>query len=63
MNVLQGFSGSPLQTRDGESTALTYIQFGITSFGSSFCGLKENPGVYTRVAKYVPWIEGIIFWS
>lgn len=39
----------------------TYTQYGITSFGSAFCGDKNKPGVYTRVSKYVPWIAGIVW--
>lgn len=33
---------------------------GITSFGK-WCGEKNLPGVYTRVAPYVPWIESIVW--
>jgi len=60
-DACQGFSGGPLQIRnDGTDNALTYTQFGITSFGSSFCGDKESPGVYTRVSSYIAWIEQTI---
>jgi len=37
-----------------------YLQYGITSFGK-FCADKDTPGIYTRVAKYIPWIEEIAF--
>lgn len=37
-----------------------YTQYGITSFGR-FCGDKDTPGIYTKVANYIPWIEEIVF--
>lgn len=37
-----------------------FMQFGITSFGK-FCGDKDTPGVYTRVSKFISWIEGIVW--
>jgi transmembrane serine protease 9 len=55
-----GDSGGPLQTQN-QGNAGMYTQFGITSFGR-FCGDKDTPGVYTRVSKYIPWIEKIV-WS
>jgi len=33
-----------------------WIQIGITSFGSTYCG-KGRPGVYTRVSAYIDWIK------
>jgi transmembrane protease serine 11F len=32
---------------------------GITSYGDS-CALPQNPGVYTRVNFFIPWIESAI---
>jgi len=58
-DTCSGDSGGPLQTKNIENRD-TYTQFGVTSFGS-FCGNKELPGVYTRVSKYVPWIEEIVW--
>jgi secreted trypsin-like serine protease len=37
-----------------------YIQYGVTSFGK-FCGDKDTPGIYTKVANYISWIEEIAF--
>ncbi|XP_055636343.1 CLIP domain-containing serine protease B4-like [Toxorhynchites rutilus septentrionalis] len=34
-----------------------YYLVGIVSFGPAKCGLKNAPGVYTNVAKYVEWIK------
>ncbi|KAL1461194.1 hypothetical protein WDU94_013115 [Cyamophila willieti] len=59
-----GDSGGPLQVnntrtfRPGYSCGMEVI--GITSFGK-FCAEKNSPGVYTRVANYVPWIENIVW--
>ena len=33
-----------------------WYQVGIISFGTSLCGIGR-PGVYTRVAAFIPWIE------
>lgn len=56
-----GDSGGPLLIRksDGE-----YVQIGITSYGADgLDGIIDQgkfPGVYTRVSKYVPWIQSVI---
>ncbi|CAL2040093.1 unnamed protein product [Caenorhabditis brenneri] len=56
-----GDSGGPLliQKSDGE-----YVQIGITSYGADgLDGIIDQgkfPGVYTRVSKYVPWIQSVI---
>jgi secreted trypsin-like serine protease len=33
---------------------------GVTSFGR-FCGFKNSPAIYTKVAHYLPWIESIVW--
>jgi len=33
---------------------------GITSFGK-FCATENSPGVYTKVATFLPWIEQIVW--
>ncbi|XP_062713900.1 CLIP domain-containing serine protease B4-like [Aedes albopictus] len=48
-----GDSGSPLTKLDKANHYL----YGIVSFGSSKCGVKGFPGIYTAVSKYVDWIE------
>lgn len=58
--IFQGFGGGPLQVKN-ELNADTYLQIGITSFGFPVCGFKEKPGVYTRVSKYIEWIEKIVW--
>jgi len=48
-----GDSGGPLVVTDpGDGN---WVQIGITSYGSSLCGSK--PGAYTRVAKFISWME------
>lgn len=34
-----------------------YYLVGIVSFGPANCGLKNAPGVYTNVVKYIDWIR------
>ncbi|CAH0398414.1 unnamed protein product [Chilo suppressalis] len=56
-DACQGDSGGPLQvSENGDSY---YRVVGVTSFGSG-CG-TSTPGVYTRVARYLNWIEGIVW--
>ena len=47
-----GDSGGPLYCRKGDR----YELFGITSFGKD-CAVKNQPGVYTKVANIVLWIK------
>jgi len=58
--VCTGDSGGALQIKN-ELNPKTFKQIGVTSFGS-FCGIRNTPGVHTRVSKYVKWIERIV-WS
>lgn len=54
-DACEGDSGGPLQIfRDGK-----YRLVGVTSFGAG-CGAGK-PGVYTRVASYIGWIESIVW--
>ena len=54
VDTCQGDSGGPLVCR--ESDADPYLLHGVTSFGIG-CAEPGYPGVYTRVSKYVNWIE------
>jgi len=52
MDACKGDSGGPAVTRiKGRATIM-----GITSWGDG-CGLRNKPGVYTKVSNYVSWIQ------
>lgn len=55
-DACQGDSGGPLQINhaNGMSTIVGVVSFGV------LCG-TNLPSVYTRVAEYVNWIEGIVW--
>ncbi|XP_026473484.1 venom protease-like isoform X2 [Ctenocephalides felis] len=58
-DTCQGDSGGPLQITKQSNKCIFYI-VGITSFGRG-CGAPNSPGVYTRVSKYVDWIESVVW--
>ena len=46
----------------GQSFGNVHVQVGLVSYGTTLCG--DQPGVYTRVDQFIPWIKDIIgFWS
>lgn len=56
----EGDSGGPLvllaeQASTGQAR-MRYYQVGIVSFGLG-CAVKGIPGVYTRVTRYLGWIN------
>ncbi|XP_017781181.1 PREDICTED: venom protease-like [Nicrophorus vespilloides] len=55
-----GDSGGPLQTKYQFQLYRNYYIHGVTSFGKA-CLLTNSPGVYTRVANYIDWIENIVW--
>lgn len=48
-----GDSGGPLWINEANETS---YQIGLVSYGTRDCGVGE-PGVYTKVTNYLPWIE------
>lgn len=57
MCALEGDYGGPLVC----SSAGGYVQVGIMSYGSpEGCGLRKHPGVYTKVTKYLRFINDYI---
>ncbi|XP_023937765.2 serine protease snake [Bicyclus anynana] len=58
-DTCQGDSGGPLQLKHKQIHCM-YTVVGVTSFGRA-CGVKGEPGIYTRVADYVPWIESVVW--
>ncbi|XP_058455314.1 serine protease snake-like [Malaya genurostris] len=58
-DTCQGDSGGPIQVIT-EPKGCTYHVLGVTSTGSA-CGVGRSPSIYTRVASYVEWIEGIVW--
>ncbi|CAG9808041.1 unnamed protein product [Chironomus riparius] len=61
-DTCQGDSGGPLQIVSTKNKCV-YIIIGITSFGNTFCGAEDSPGVYTRVSYYLDWIEQKVWGS
>lgn len=63
-DTCQGDSGGPLQVTPEDVDCVNRfplpVVVGITSFGRD-CGRKMAPGVYTKVSKYVGWIESIVW--
>jgi len=54
VGTCHGDSGGPLVCQENETAP--FVLQGITSFGIG-CADPGFPGVYTRVSKYVNWIE------
>ncbi|KXJ82932.1 hypothetical protein RP20_CCG010586 [Aedes albopictus] len=57
-DTCKGDSGGPLQITE-QGNHCSFIVFGITSMGQ-YCG-GTTPAIYTRVAAYLDWIEGIVW--
>ena len=53
-------SGSPLQYKSEDHHCM-YTVVGIKAHSSTFCGLSASGAIYTKVFKYLDWIEGIVW--
>ncbi|XP_026325726.1 serine protease snake-like [Hyposmocoma kahamanoa] len=58
-DACQGDSGGPLQIKSKRLDCM-YIIVGVTSIGG-VCGTVGQPGIYTKVAPFTPWIESIVW--
>lgn len=57
--LFAGDSGGPIQFRTRFNQEDIFTIVGVTSFGAS-CG-SSIPGVYTRVSKYLDWVEKVVW--
>ncbi|KAM5237888.1 complement factor D [Ctenodactylus gundi] len=48
----KGDSGGPLTCKG--------VVEGVVTSGSRVCGNRKKPGIYTRVASYVAWMDGVL---
>lgn len=55
ISLWQGDSGGPLTCERNQ----THYIYGVVSWGDS-CGEEGKPGVYTKVIKYMDWINSKI---
>ncbi|XP_053661011.1 anionic trypsin-2-like [Anopheles marshallii] len=57
-DTCSGDSGGPLQITTNDEACVAHV-IGVTSYGVA-CG-SSIPAIYTRVSKYVSWIESIVW--
>ncbi|XP_062540200.1 serine protease grass-like [Armigeres subalbatus] len=57
VDACAGDSGGPLMWATKYKAGLSrYVLFGVVSYGVESCGVKDLPGLYTRVGSYLEWI-------
>lgn len=57
VDACRGDSGGPVMAEEiGSNNKLYMYIAGIVSYGPVSCGGPMIPGVYTKVAAYIPWI-------
>jgi hypothetical protein len=49
-----GDSGGPLARQDANGCP---VAVGVVSYGARDCALADQPGVYTRISSFAPWIR------
>ncbi|XP_067622036.1 serine protease easter-like [Eurosta solidaginis] len=57
IDTCRGDSGGPLMFPQKYNGLDSYFLVGVVSFGPSPCGQVGFPGVYTRVASFLEWIQ------
>ena len=55
VGVIQADSGAPLVCL----TSKRWTLYGIASWGEG-CAEPKHPGIYVRVAQFMPWITGVM---
>lgn len=60
-DTCKGDSGGPYHKEPQEYPECLHVIAGVTSFGKPVCKGVNSPAVYTRVSKFVPWIETIVW--
>lgn len=58
MDACEGDSGGPMQYRRSDNCMMEIVGLIVAGIG---CAERDVPGVYTRVARYVDWIEGVVW--
>ncbi|XP_029343690.1 venom protease isoform X2 [Acyrthosiphon pisum] len=59
-DICGGIAGSSLQVVHANHACM-YTQVGVLSAGKGQCPKKDSPDIYTRVSKFLPWIEQIVW--
>lgn len=59
-DTCHGDSGGPLFVYHPDFKC-QFLILGLTSFGKSGCGTQGYPSVYTRIQRYLDWIEHIVW--
>lgn len=54
-------TGGPIQIFNNDNIKCMYSILGVTSYGHANCGRRGVPGVFTKVYKYLDWIEAIVW--
>ena len=57
----KGDSGSPFLCRDEENMNWRFHLQGVVQGGSDTCKLENSYSIFTRVSKYVDWIESHLY--
>ncbi|KAK6028798.1 hypothetical protein OSTOST_05115 [Ostertagia ostertagi] len=56
----QGDSGGPLACQEDNGASKPYAWRSVIHVWGDGCAQKAQPGIYTMIAPYLSWIEGIL---